>query len=197
MKVMPKRKVILITDGDRVAKETLEEVARKVGGRCISLSSGNPTPFSGPVLVDLIKQAAYDPVLVMFDDCGSSHEGMGEQALKYVATHPDIEVLGAIAVASNCMRSNGTPVHFALDCFGNIVGHAVDKYGRVRYKYPPRIYGDTVEVLNQVQVPFIIGIGDIGKMRKYDNLSVGAPVTTKAVQLILQHYNQNLSIQKS
>ncbi|NLJ99876.1 MAG: stage V sporulation protein AE, partial [Clostridia bacterium] len=40
---MKRRKVILITDGDKVARDSVEAVAREVGGRCISLSSGNPT----------------------------------------------------------------------------------------------------------------------------------------------------------
>lgn len=194
---MSRRKVILVTDGDQVAKGALEIVAKQVGGRCISLSAGNPSPFTGPDLVKLIKQAAYDPVLVMFDDCGSDKEGMGERALKYVANHPDIEVLGAIAVASNCSNSKGTPVHMALDRYGNLVGHGVDKYGRVKYHENLRIYGDTVEVLNQIQVPFIIGIGDVGKMGRNDHFLVGAPVTTKAVQLIMDQYERSTTKYKA
>ncbi|MBA4495688.1 stage V sporulation protein AE [Paenactinomyces guangxiensis] len=188
---MSKRQVILVTDGDMVAQDTLEEVAQKVGGRCISLSAGNPSPLSGPELVGLIKQAAYDPVLVMFDDCGSNREGVGEQALKYVATHPDLEVLGAIAVASNSTKSQGTPVHMALDCDGNVVGNGVDKYGQVKESQHLRIFGDTVGVLNQIQIPLIVGIGDVGKMKRKDHIRLGAPVTTKAVKLILDQYNRN------
>ncbi|MFS8512909.1 MAG: stage V sporulation protein AE, partial [Planifilum fulgidum] len=90
-----KRKVILITDGDRVAREAVEEVARQVGGRAISASAGNPTPLTGEQLVELILQAKHDPVLVMFDDCGSGGTGRGERAMEYVANHPDVEVLGA------------------------------------------------------------------------------------------------------
>jgi stage V sporulation protein AE len=187
---MGRRKVILVTDGDQVAKVALENVAHQIGGRCISLSAGNPSHFSGLELVQWIKQAAYDPVLVMFDDCGSDHEGTGEKALKYVATHPEIEVLGAIAVASNCLNSKGTPVHLAIDCHGNLVGRGVDKFGQIEYPGLLRIYGDTVEVLNQIQVPIVIGIGDIGKMGKHDDVSLGVPVTTKAVQLILDQYNK-------
>lgn len=187
---MVRRKVILVTDGDTVAKETIEEVARQVGGRCISRSAGNPTPYSGELLVSLIKEALYDPVFVMFDDCGSVHEGDGEKALRVVATHPDIEVLGAIAVASNCPESKGTPVHFMLDRYGQIVKHRVDKYGNEIEGEPPRIYGDTVEVLNDLSIPVIIGMGDIGKMGKRDDRAIGAPVTKKAVQLILEHYQK-------
>jgi stage V sporulation protein AE len=194
---MAKRKVILVTDGDQVAKVALEKVAYQIGGRCISSSAGNPSLFSGPELVKLIQQAAYDPVLVMFDDCGSQREGDGEKALKYVATHPEIEVLGAIAVASNCFGREGTPVHMAIDRYGNLLGHGVDKWGQIQSEASLRIYGDTVEVLNQVAIPIIIGIGDVGKMGKYDDVSVGVPITTKAVQIILEQYQKNQSSSNS
>ena len=46
-------------------------------------------------------QTPYDPVFVMFDDSGFIGEGSGEKALKYVATHKQIDVLGILAVASN------------------------------------------------------------------------------------------------
>ena len=39
---MEKRKVILITDGDNMARSSVETVAQKVGGRCISLSGVTP-----------------------------------------------------------------------------------------------------------------------------------------------------------
>jgi stage V sporulation protein AE len=188
---MTKRKVILVTDGDQIAKKSLEQVARNIGGRCISLSSGNPSMLSGESLIFLVQQAVHDPVIVMFDDCGSSKLGAGENSLYYVATHPQIEVLGAIVVASNCMHSRGTPVHMSLDCYGNIVSTGVDKYGLYQNQKTARIYGDTVEVLNNLSIPVIIGIGDIGKMRHQDTVSTGSPVTTKAIQLILQIHFQN------
>ena len=50
-----KRKVILITDGDEYAKRTVELIAREIGGRCISLSQGNPTTLKGKEIVELIK----------------------------------------------------------------------------------------------------------------------------------------------
>ncbi|OYD09772.1 stage V sporulation protein AE [Paludifilum halophilum] len=181
-----KRQVILITDGDRVARETVEQVAEKIGGRCISSSAGNPTPLDGPGLVDLIEKAAYDPVLVMFDDCGSRHKGRGETALEYVISHPAIEVLGVVAVASNSDSVEGTPVHVALDQEGHIVGHGVDKDGVEIPDAPLRIYGDTVDVLNRFRLPMVVGIGDVGKMSHHDDRDWGAPVTTKAVMIILE-----------
>lgn len=185
-----RRKVILITDGDRVARQTVEWVAQKVGGRCISASAGNPTPFSGPQLVERILRAAYDPVLVMFDDCGSPYVGKGEQAMIDVATHPTIEVLGAIAVASNSPHAAGVPVDIMLDQDGKIVTHRVDKAGREQAGSPMQIVGDTVQALNYLNIPLIVGIGDVGKMEECDAVRWGAPVTTKAVQLILERANR-------
>lgn len=185
-----KRKVILITDGDRVAKETIEAVTRQVGGRCISRSAGNPTPLTGPELVMLIQSAAHDPVLVMFDDCGTKHKGRGEKAFEYVASHPEMEVLGVVAVASNCPEVEGVPVHIALDRKGKVVQHNVDKEGIEHSDLPLWIYGDTVDILKQFQFPLVVGIGDIGKMAHHDDLMWGAPVTTKAIQLILENSEQ-------
>ncbi|MBS7530982.1 stage V sporulation protein AE [Hazenella sp. IB182353] len=186
---MKKRRVILVTDGDQAAKEALEIVAKQVDARCISLSAGNPSPLSGPELVELIKSAVHDPVLVMFDDCGYSRQGIGEQVLKDVATHAEIDVLGAIAVASNCMRSKGTPIQMAINNQGHIVSHAVDKNGYIMSDVPLRIFGDTVEVLNEIQIPIVIGMGDIGKMREHDDASLGCPITRKAIDLILNLHN--------
>ena len=80
-----KRKVILITDGDKYAKKAIQYVAREVGGRCISMSQGNPSHLSGKELVRLIHKAKSDPVLVMFDDSGFVGEGAGERAMRIVA----------------------------------------------------------------------------------------------------------------
>jgi stage V sporulation protein AE len=141
-------------------------------------------------LVELIKKAACDPVLVMFDDCGDVLEGAGERALRVVANHPDVEVLGVIAVASNCDRGWGAPVDVALDRYGQPVDHAVDKYGRVHSEMPLHIFGDTVGVLRELDVPVVVGIGDLGKMGNNDLPERGAPVTRKAVELILAYYER-------
>jgi stage V sporulation protein AE len=185
---MKKRKVILITDGDKVAKKAIEQVAKNIGGRCISSSAGNPTPLPGHALVKLILETPYDPVLVMFDDCGGHGPGTGERALLYVATHPKIEVIGALAVASDCEDGLGVPVHCSIDADGNVIQSAVDKFGNPLPYRPARICGDTVEVLNQLDVPVIVGIGDIGKMHHHDDRKLGVPITTKAIKLILEEY---------
>ncbi|AMA73658.1 MULTISPECIES: stage V sporulation protein AE [Aneurinibacillus] len=181
-----KRRIIIITDGDFVARSTVEEVARRIGGRCISRSAGNPTPLNGPQIVSLIKKAKHDPVLVMFDDNGDVHMGKGEEALYYVSTHPDIEVLGAIAVASRTKGALGVKVDICIDRYGRKVRRPVNKNGFVEAGSEAYIIGDTVDVLNMLQIPVIVGIGDIGKMKGRDETCVGCPVTLAAVKFILQ-----------
>lgn len=180
------RNIIIITDGDRVATEAVQHIAHEIGGRCISLSSGNPTPLSGEEIVKLILQAAHDPVLVMFDDNGNVGYGFGELALRFVATHPQINVLGAIAVASNTEAVSGTPIDLSIDAQGRIVETGVDKDGRVDGTADKRVFGDTVDILEQLNIPLIIGLGDIGKMAGRDHIRYGCPITKKAVELILQ-----------
>ena len=180
-----RRRVILITDGDEYARRTVEYVAKEIGGRCISMSQGNPSFHTGPELVDLIKQTPHDPVLVMFDDSGLVGEGPGEKALKYVAGHPDIEVLGIIAVASKTRQAEWTRVDVCIDRDGELTSYGVDKFGIPELE-TGRLNGDTVYCLDTLNVPLIVGIGDIGKMAKRDHYERGAPITKKAVELILE-----------
>ncbi|VBB07980.1 stage v sporulation protein ae [Lucifera butyrica] len=183
---MPEKvRVILVTDGDRVAQRVIEEIAGSLGLRCISASAGNPTPISGEEIVHLLKEVQYDPVLVMFDDRGRRDKGKGEQAMEYVAAHPDIEVLGAVAVASNTTHINGIKADACINNQGKLVDSAVNKYGETEAG-EPLVCGDTVDVLNHVDVPVIIGVGDVGKMDKADDLSRGAPVTRRAIEEILK-----------
>lgn len=178
-----KRKVVLVTDGDKVAQQVIEYVANKVGGRCISLSGGNPTPISGAELVNLIKTTPFDPVFVMLDDKGKCYKGPGEKALEYIVKHPDIDVLGIIAVASNTEAVQGVRVDCSITRDCQETAGAVDKNG-----YPTDntiLSGDTVDILSGLSVPIIVGIGDIGKMDGLDSLENGAPVTTKAINKIL------------
>lgn len=186
---MPEKvRVILITDGDRCAQHVVEKTASDLGLRCISASGGNPTPISGEEIVRLVKTVPHDPVLVMFDDRGRRDKGKGEAALEYVASHPDIEVLGAVAVASNTSGIEGVPADACISGAGQVVQSAVDKYGQEKDAHgeKPVVSGDTVDVLNDVEVPVIIGVGDIGKMDKADDIRRGAPVTRKAIEEILK-----------
>ncbi|MHB1126836.1 MAG: stage V sporulation protein AE [Bacillota bacterium] len=186
-----KRKVVLITDGDRVARKAVEKVARNVGGRCISLSAGNPTPLSGEQIVELIKTASNEPVLVMLDDRGNNGRGKGENAMAVIARHPDIEVLGVVAVASNTEQTSGTKVDCSVTQTGEIIDAPVDKDGEPRNR-DPLLKGDTVDVLNQLHVPVVIGTGDTGKMEERDALGKGVPITTKAVEEILRRSGYNI-----
>lgn len=180
-----KRKIIIITDGDEYAKKTVEHVAREIGGRCISLSYGNPSHIDGPEIVKLIKSAANDPVLVMFDDSGLVGEGDGEKAMKYVATHSDIHLLGIVAVASKTRQAEWTKVDVCIDREGELTEFGVDKYG-VREMERGRINGDTVYSIDSLHAPIVVGIGDIGKMSNRDDIKKGSPVTKLAVKLILE-----------
>ncbi|SMC58297.1 stage V sporulation protein AE [Sporomusa malonica] len=185
-----KIRVILVTDGDRVAQQAVETIGTSLGLRCISASAGNPTPISGEKIVKLLKTVPFDPVLIMFDDKGLKEKAQGERALEYVANHPDIEVLGAVAVASNTTGIDGVQADACIDCQGHVIDLSVDKKGEIKEKEDcgckPVITGDTVDVLNDVEIPVIIGVGDIGKMDKHDDLSRGAPITRKAIEEILK-----------
>ncbi|MHC0036056.1 stage V sporulation protein SpoVABEA [Pseudoneobacillus sp. C159] len=184
------RQVILITDGDDYARRTIEKIASEIGGRCITMSHGNPTTLTGPEIVRLIKRAKNDPVLVMFDDSGYMGEGSGENALKHVANHRDINVLGILAVASNTHHREWTKVDVCIDREGNLTPYGVDKYGLPDIEIG-RINGDTVYCLDELNVPIIVGIGDIGKMAKQDLLEKGSPITKKAIELILERSGYN------
>jgi len=182
---MKDRRVILITDGDEYAAKAVQHVAKQIGGRCITQSKGNPSPLSGEELVKLILQTPNDPVLVLFDDCGLQGEGPGEIAMKYVANHERIEVLGVIAVASNSNHKEWTKIDVSIDRYGELTSYGVDKYG-VPDIEEGRMSGDTVYCIDQLGAPIVVGIGDIGKMNRKDSIEHGSPITTQAVRLILE-----------
>lgn len=180
------RKVILVTDGDQVARKAVERAAADAGCRVISRSSGNPTPLSGEQIVRLVQHAKHDPVVVMFDDNGDGDFGFGEKALEYLVKHPQIDVLGAIAVASNTPFVEGVHVDFSIDQNGRMIEEGVDKDGIPVKTGEAVVYGDTVDVLAECEVPVIIGVGDIGKMQGKDHFLKGAPVTKQAILEILK-----------
>jgi len=168
-----------------MAKTAVELAAKELGCRCISRSAGNPTRLSGPDLVNLILQTPHDPVLVMFDDCGFNGKGEGEKALEYVVKHPEIDTLGAVAVASNSCFHEWTHVDVSIDQNGELTPYGVDKYGVPDLEIG-RLRGDTVYSLDQLHIPVVIGVGDIGKITGVDEPEKGAPITIKAVEYILE-----------
>ncbi len=177
-------RVILVTDGDKAARRAMEAAAARFGMRCISASAGNPTPLSGAELVGLIKGAAYDPVLVMVDDKGNPGTGPGENALAYICKSPEVEVLGAIAVASNTRWAKGVQIDISITREGKVVDCPVDKDG---HPEPHRrfLQGDTVDMLQHVDLPIVVGIGDPGKMEGADCHQLGCKITARAVLEVL------------
>ncbi|MEQ2528206.1 stage V sporulation protein AE [Robertmurraya yapensis] len=180
-----RKRIIIITDGDEYARKAVEHVAKEIGGRCISMSHGNPTVLSGAEIVALIKKAQQEPILVMFDDSGLVGEGNGERALMHVAKHPDIEVLGVLAVAAKTKQAEWTKIDVSVDRNGELTPYGVDKYGEPELDIG-RLNGDTVYSLDQLDVPVIVGIGDVGKMSGKDSFEIGAPITKKAIEIILE-----------
>ena len=181
--VIQKRKVIFVTDGDRVARKAVEQAAANVGARCISRSAGNPSHLPSKNIIELIRQAKWDPIVVMVDDKGNIGEGSGELIIRDVAKCPDIDIIGVIAVASNSEGVLGVEVDFSITKYGSLVQKTVDKCGNIQAG--KIIYGDTVDVLNIIETPLIIGIGDPGKMSGKDCDRRGFPVITKAMQEII------------
>ena len=186
-----RRRVIIVTDGDDIAKKAVEEAARNVGGRCVSLSAGNPTVLSGEKIIELIKITKYDPVVVMVDDRGDIGMGYGEKAMYKIMNDEGIEVIGIVAVASNTARAKGVMVDCSIDKYGHVINKAVDKYGNSKNNRV--LKGDTVNMLSSVHVKYIVGIGDPGKMDGKDNITIGAPIITKALEIILKNYNKELT----
>jgi stage V sporulation protein AE len=182
---MVKKRVIFITDGDLYALRVVEHAASMIGCRCISQSWGNPSKKSGEELAEMIRNTPHDPVLVMFDDCGFKGEGPGEQAMRYIHNQPDFEIIGAVAVASKTHFAEWTKVHCSMDRYGELTEFGIDKSGLADLE-TGRINGDTVYILDELNLPFIIGVGDIGKMAGFDAVEKGAPITLKAINLILE-----------
>jgi stage V sporulation protein AE len=125
----------------------------------------------------------------MFDDRGRKDKYKGERAMEYVANHPSVEILGAVAVASNTKGCQGVEADVCIAGDGQVTESPVDKLGEAGDGQETKgavVQGDTVDVLNDVQVPVIIGVGDIGKMDKKDDIRKGAPITKRAITEILE-----------
>jgi stage V sporulation protein AE len=181
---MDKRKVILVTDGDSAAQKAVEIAAANIGGRCISASGGNPTVLKGEEIVNLVKTAHHDPVVIMVDDRGAKGMGDGEQAMDFILQNDAIDVLGVIAVSSNGKDCNGIKISCSITKEGQIIDGAVDKYGN--NTGGKEICGDTLSILKGKKDLVIVGIGDPGKMDFNDETIKGAPITTKALQEVVK-----------
>lgn len=187
---MSGKHVIIVTDGDQAALEAVEAACANIHGRCISLSGGHKPHdayLTADDLVELINSTPYDPVVVMCDDEGDVLEGRGEKIIRALAERDGIELIGAVAVASHARGAKGVQVDVSVTRDGNVIHQAVNKEG-IPVKGKQR--GDTVGVLNDIPIPFIVGLGDPGKMDFADDVHKGAPITTKALQLIVDHHTQ-------
>lgn len=179
-----KKRVIIVTDGDRIAKKAVETAARNVNGRCISMSAGNPTNLNGKDIISLIKIAKHDPVIVMVDDRGNTGKGKGERAMEYIINSTEVCVMGIVAVASNTTGGKGVKVNISIDKLGNIVNCGVDKNGNnIHNKI---LKGDTVNSIGEYKDLFVVGIGDPGKMEDLDSIEVGSPIVTRALEKIIE-----------
>ena len=178
-----RRRVVLVTDGDEYAKRTIELLTKEFGGRCISASQSNPTKLTGKKVVELIMQTPYDPVFVMFDDSGFIGEGSGEKALKYVATHKQIDVLGILAVASNTHHGNiGARAFYNIDDWVLQNIEEIEKKGDKFQEYSilMNFYGNIALVLSHVSLEFRVECCDKGikLAKKYKNLTrLSAPLS--------------------
>ncbi|WP_407268752.1 stage V sporulation protein AE [Radiobacillus sp. PE A8.2] len=182
---MDKRKVIIITDGDEYARKTLDYLAGKLGGTCLAYLSDNPSHVSSEEVIKAIHSAKHDPVYVLIDDAGIPGVGAGERILIDIANDHTIEIIGAIAVAANTRNMEWTRVNFSIDKDGKLIPNGVDKEG-VPIPEHGRINGDTIYSLDQLDIPVVIAIGDIGKMRGSDDIKKGSPITRKAIEIILE-----------
>jgi len=181
---MKKRNVILVTDGDSVAQSAVERATYNIGGRCISASGGNPTPLTGQQVVEAIKKAEHDPVVVMVDDKGTVGKGKGEEVMEYILNDKSINVLGVVAVSSNGKECRRLQLTASVTKDGVITSGTVDKYGNDVGKR--KVCGDTLSILSDRDDILIIGLGDPGKMDFNDEILKGAPITTIALKEILK-----------
>ena len=122
----------------------------------------------------------------MVDDRGNAGMGSGEQAMFELIKSDEIDVIGIVAVASNTSKAKGVKVDCSVDKDCNIISKAVDKNGNS--KDDRILKGDTVNSLSFLNTPFIVGIGDPGKMDGYDCADIGAPVITTALQKVIDNY---------
>lgn len=181
------RRVVVVTDADCTALEAIEIAAANVGARCISLTgcrNPNDARWTPEEVEELILSTPRDPVVVLVDDEGRQGEGWGEQILRHLSGSKRVKVIGVVAVASN--MDQGSPVHVdvSVTASAQVVENAVDKKGTPT-PGSSSLQGDTVENIEELRPPIVVGLGDPGKMDWADDARIGAPITTKALQIAL------------
>ncbi|WP_186578308.1 stage V sporulation protein AE [Aquibacillus kalidii] len=184
-----KKKVIVITDGDEYARKTINFLAGEIGGTSLSFLSDNPTHVSPEEVKKAIQNATSEPVYVLVDDAGTQGIGSGEKILISLAEDPEVEILGAIAVAAHTKNLEWSRFTVAIDNQGELIANGVDKQG-IPIPEVGRINGDTVYALDQLDLPIVVAIGDIGKMYGRDDIKKGSPITRQAIEMILERGDQ-------
>lgn len=182
------RKVIVVTDGDSIAKKIVEKSAAAIGGRCLSISWGNPTKIAGEDMVRLIQCVKHDPVVIMADDRGNTGRGNGEKVINYLIENKEVDLIGIVAVASNTKHVSGIKVDCSIDRAGNIIDSAVDKHGNALNTKV--LVGDTINTINYKKIPSIVGIGDPGKIVSCHDFEKESIILTKALRIIINKYNK-------
>ncbi|MDC3415426.1 stage V sporulation protein AE [Aquibacillus salsiterrae] len=179
------KKVIIITDGDEYARKTIDYLANQLGGTSLSELTNNPSKVPPEKVLQAVHEAKQEPVYVLIDDAGVQGVGFGEKILSSLAEDPKIEIIGAIAVAAHTKNMEWCRFTFAIDNEGNQIPYGVDKKG-IPIPEVGRINGDTIYLLDQLDLPLVIAIGDIGKMDGKDDIKKGSPVTRKALEIIFE-----------
>lgn len=182
------RHVVIVTDADCTATEAVEVATEKIGGRCISISGcrhPNDARFTPEEIVELIHSAEHDPVVLMVDDEGAVGEGVGEATIRHLVQAPDIQILGVVAVASNTVEAHPVAVTASVTRHGEVIEAAVNKGGD-QDGTSRALKGDTTEILQELGLTNIVGIGDPGKMGHADSPQHGAAITEKALREVLE-----------
>lgn len=183
-------RVIVVTDGDQSAQEAVMIACQRLALYPLMASGGNPTPIPAGMLIQRIKAAPYDPVVVMLDDRGRRGPGKGEIILESIILEPELNVLGVVAVASD-IKARGIEVDESVDCTGQVDHRPVNKAGLFEPSNNHYLEGDTVEVLGRYPEVTVIGSGDTGKMMNgADNPDWGADITTRCFERILKKSRQ-------
>lgn len=174
-KKLMEKTVIVITDGDKTAYNTVCKAANTIGACVIEQTAGNPTPIPAELIIEKIRNENRDTIIVLADDAGQIKIGAGSRAIDILITQGILAA--AVAVASNTPVNEGVEVNLSILKNGKVKHKGVDKYGRP--KKDSFVYGDTVEELNKAKVP-VVGIGDAGKAPRREK---GVEVMIMAIKL--------------
>ncbi|MHB1131466.1 MAG: stage V sporulation protein AE [Chloroflexota bacterium] len=152
--------MVVVSDGDQNAWRAARRAAAELGLGLLDCTSGNPTTATYAEVLAALVASKHDVVVVLADDGGLTGFGPGERLITWLARAPEVEVLAAVAVASWAHHDGDVVVDASVTATGRVVPWAVDKNGLpMRGR---RLRGDTVDVLDELQVP-VVGVGDIGE----------------------------------